>query len=589
MNETPAWVDWFGQLVGKINEDRLRNLDKEDGPDGGNKNNDPFSFIFHFVKTFDNESKHENQVSDVFKIDYPDDCSIPKLIESGPFRQDGEKDPKYLDNTKLLWELFRDARHDIKAIKAGNFSKVLDIHGVGPSMLTQGLFFINPKDFLLINKKTLSWNREFKFPCIKKADKQIRHDNQGLKNYKSLLNKFKSASEGRPFYEIYEECVNNKSSRITKQKKQKKTSKEDKSMTHPLNQILYGPPGTGKTWNAVNHALAIIEDKDLDELEEECLADKGKGRGLVKQRFDALKDKGQIEMVTFHQNFTYEDFIEGIRPVLDDAADDSSNVHYEIVDGVFKTIADRAKKNLAQPGQDKKYVLIIDEINRGNIAKIFGELITLIEESKRIGEPDATTLALPCSSNSGDEEGGFGVPNNLYIIGTMNTADRSIALLDTALRRRFDFIEMMPEPDHPLISDNVDGVDCQQLLSEMNQRITVLLDREHQIGHSYLIDINSMESLAYIFKNRIIPLLEEYFYDDREKISQVLYNNKFVTREKINAKLFHNIEFIDTDKMIYELIKPDSPEWLDPKNYQVIYQPKTQAEATEATDTTDAT
>ena len=141
-------------------------------------------------------------------------------------------------------------------------------------------------------------------------------------------------------------------------------------------------------------------------------------------------------MVTFHQSFAYEDFVEGIRPKLDD-----EGIGYELRDGVFKRIVNAAREN-----PERRYVLIIDEINRGNIPKIFGELITLIEDSKRLGETDGMSVTLPYSNEE------FGVPSNLYIIGTMNTADRSILLLDTALRRRFDFVEMMPDPGHERIS-----------------------------------------------------------------------------------------------------------------------------------------
>ena len=322
------------------------------------------------------------------------------------------------------------------------------------------------------------------------------------------------------------------------------------TMQYPLNQILFGPPGTGKTWNTVNYALAVIEGKTLEEIERE-------GRKEVKEQFDELKEQGQIEMVTFHQNFAYEDFIEGIRPVLSGA---SKNVEYELSPGVFKQIADRAAENA-----DQNYVLIIDEINRGNIAKIFGELITLIEPSKRIGGDDRATVTLSYSKEP------FGVPDNLYLIGTMNTADRSIALLDTALRRRFEFVEMMPNPNHDGIREDVEGVNCRQLLATMNGLIRRLFDREHQIGHTYLIGVENLDDLEKAFKTKIIPLLQEYFYDNYEKIDLVLNGNGFIKKVSPENALSES-DLMDEDRSIYELLAGDDGKWKASESYRKIYE-----------------
>ncbi len=514
-----------------------------------------------------------------------------------------------------------------------------------------------------------------------RREKEKEHDTRDLDFYAS------------PLYELWEGSKPENDSEHNQGESQPKTD----TMKYSLNQILYGPPGTGKTYNTVNHAVAIIEDKSLDKIEDDKDA---------RQRFRELKQDGQIAIVTFHQNFTYEDFIEGIRPVLDD---EDRNIEYELSEGVFKKIADRANKNRMQseqtdnkswdmdellqvfaesmevrrelgeeinlfpsgdrsgatigeiywsgdekfksvqlggtvkyqrltqkvirrdyedfykgeikspkdikpthksrrtqhgnamyyfalyqkikqfhdeewqqeeslPVEKQNYVLIIDEINRGNIARIFGELITLIEPSKRIGsKEDETTVTLPYSKEE------FGVPDNLYIIGTMNTADRSIALLDTALRRRFEFIEMMPDSKHDSISTDIEGVNCQKLLAAMNERIHFLLDREHQIGHTYFIGVKRItgrDSLEATFKTKIIPLLQEYFYDDWKKIDLVLNGNGFIEdkseelRKDILEKLPENKnalgELIDEQRKIYEL-SDDDDKWKDPKSYQAIY------------------
>ncbi len=259
-----------------------------------------------------------------------------------------------------------------------------------------------------------------------------------------------------------------------------------------MNAIFYGPPGTGKTYNVRESAAEIC--------------------GKYRDDYPELVERGRISFVTFHQSYSYEDFVEGIRP-------DTKNgvVNYEIRKGIFRQMCDRARSD---PDCDK-YVLIIDEINRANISKVFGELITLLEPDKRLGEPNEIKVRLPYS---GDE---FGIPSNLYLIGTMNTADRSIALLDTALRRRFEFVEMMPTPsDLPkiIINEGEEGnsIDLVAMLVSLNKRVEYLYDRDHAIGHAFFWDVETLDDLSTVFRRKVIPLLQEYFYEDWKKISQVL-------------------------------------------------------------------
>lgn len=185
--------------------------------------------------------------------------------------------------------------------------------------------------------------------------------------------------------------------------------------------------------------------------------------------------------------------------------------------------------------EQKKHILIIDEINRGNVSAIFGELITLLEEDKRKGNKEQTEVTLPYSNDK------FSVPNNVYIIGTMNTADRSVEALDTALRRRFSFVEMQPNPE-VLKESKYKDVDLKQLLETINLRIEVLLDKDHQIGHSYFIEIQNLEDLKQTFKDKIIPLLEEYFYGDFGKIGLVL-GGSFIYQERNTAKFPKNFNY----------------------------------------------
>ena len=211
--------------------------------------------------------------------------------------------------------------------------------------------------------------------------------------------------------------------------------------------------------------------------------------------------------------------------------------------------------------EPKTHVLIIDEINRGNVSAIFGELITLLEEDKRKGNPEHTEVVLPYSGKK------FSVPNNVYIIGTMNTADRSVEALDTALRRRFSFVEMQPNPE---ILSKVGNVDLKELLKTINQRIELLIDKDHQIGHSYFIGIEDIDGLRRTFKDKIIPLLEEYFYGDFGKIGLVL-GGEFIKLAENQVAFPKNFEYEKDfleDKKIYHITP--SKDW-DEKAFRSIY------------------
>ena len=380
-----------------------------------------------------------------------------------------------------------------------------------------------------------------------------------------------------------------------------------------LNRILFGAAGTGKTYHTINHALSILDHKSLEELEHE-------DRTKLKADFDCYIEQGRIKFVTFHQSFSYEDFVEGIRAEVDVESD---QLTYAVKSGVFKDICEKASgqhlqfhnnensldsfleeislkpmvlntiknkefkvsyighghvihcqpmasennatyraninsireilqgsepeilynssyvyaianfiKQKYKPTEIKEkflepYVLIIDEINRGNISRIFGELITLIEDSKRKYAEEELSVTLPYSKKV------FSVPSNVYIIGTMNSSDRSLTGLDIALRRRFTFIEMPPKPE--LLNDiSVEGLNIGALLKVMNQRIEVLLDRDHCIGHANFMSLKNkpiLEHLTEIFKQKIIPQLQEYFFDDWAKINLVLFNNGMLVED----------------------------------------------------------
>jgi len=308
----------------------------------------------------------------------------------------------------------------------------------------------------------------------------------------------------------------------------------------PTNLILCGPPGIGKTYETIERSVRIIDP-----------AFSG-GRAACKEKFDQLMRDKRIAFITFHQSYSYEDFVEGIRPVLDQKG---AEPRYECRAGIFKQLAvdalfdclergdteppsegtytDERKAEIVQDflvqgegnthylkpeSQWKPYVLIIDEINRGNISKILGELITLIEGDKRLrheNNQNSLTVTLPYSGHK------FAVPANLFLLATMNTADKSIALVDVALRRRFDFEEL--SVDLQVCEDLTDKM--RSTVKELNQRIVLRKDRDHQIGHAYFMNVADDDSFNRTFRRQIIPLLQEYFYNDWDGLRYVLGEN----------------------------------------------------------------
>ncbi|KAF0128489.1 MAG: ATPase [Bacteroidetes bacterium] len=438
-----------------------------------------------------------------------------------------------------------------------------------------------------------------------------------------------------------------------------------------MNSILYGPPGTGKTFHSINHAVAIVEHKSIASVMAE-------DRAIVKNRYDQYVSDGQIIFCTFHQSLSYEDFIEGIKPI--EPMNDDAELTYAVEDGIFKRLCTEAafsfaqkntsyitekvfdfsaaydrfvdmvnenfskgvtteldtrsggkvlidsisqnnniwiqhnkenrkytvsKKRLSKISQafpdltevtnihlqfraviggsnssaywavlnairkqdgagepvetrkvseieyayddkkeiiaslknddyknenPKKFVLIIDEINRGNVSQIFGELITLIEADKRLGKNESLKAILPYSKEC------FGVPCNIYMIGTMNTADRSVEALDAALRRRFSFTPMNPQPE--LLVATADGINLPEILRILNTRLSILKDNDHTIGHAWLWDVSNVDELKIVYSDKILPLLQEYFYNDYEKLGLVLGDAFFKPHIQINSDIF---------------------------------------------------
>ncbi|EAB5346776.1 McrB family protein [Campylobacter jejuni] len=565
--------------------------------------------------------------------------SLVKMIENIAiplWNKYGMDSQNYIDKMKNLFSEYLNK----KKLDKNTINKYIQvIENISKEFLKENLYSCDLFSFdQNINK--LNKNEEFK----------LKNSN-GHNMYSSALNYYRAF-----LIDYYEQDIF-----IT----ERVQSEESNMKIIPLNQILYGPPGTGKTYHTIDKALEILGE-NLESRDEK------------KAKFDEYVRKGQIVFTTFHQSYGYEEFVEGIKPIIDND-ENSQEVKYDVKDGIFKELCDKSLKNYIlsmqneneidldklifefanyinqdflnkgnefplenkvsikkillnfkdeyrsfslggsikspqsltidiikrdylnfknkkilsfkdiKPKYDsqsdyhgnaiyyfmfynklkefeniqnekfkikkeilKSYIIIIDEINRGNVSKIFGELITLIEASKRIGEKEELKVTLPYSGKE------FGVPKNVYIIGTMNTADRSITSLDTALRRRFEFIEMMP--DVSKLSMDCEGINLQELLKAINTRIEYLLDREKTIGHAFFISVENLEDLKKVFKNKIIPLLQEYFYNDYALIDAVLNKNGMLEISVENKDYLKNMtEFIESDKIVYKF--SDSNNW----------------------------
>lgn len=673
---------------------------------------DPFTIFGLFNKgiTDDNRKRILGEIAKQFNLKNKVPFSfegIPLVnnLRSTFFNFAEERGENDINN---LWEVFESAIRYADNPTQGNklkiestYNNVIKQKGIQWN-ITMGLYWIRPNTYINLDSK----NREFIIKqkilpeqFIKEVNqfKNVPNGEQYIQLCDLLLEKIKDGQYGyRDFKELSFIAYERNMSVDTV------TQHNTQNTDIAKNTILYGPPGTGKTYNTVMYAVAIIENKKLEEIKKENYTE-------VIDRYNKYKEDGLIEFTTFHQSYGYEEFIEGIKPVIHSDEEDETDIQYEVVPGLFKKFCDIAGKpilrkekcdiginesptiwkiSLGGSGENstrtecmknehirigydeygreitnlfkgaagrhilnyfindmsigdivmscydcntvdaigvvtgeyewhdeypeykrlrkvnwivkgikeniikinngsrlsnptvyklrmdlsdvmeiiekyskntieveekkKNHVFIIDEINRGNISKIFGELITLIESTKRIGQTEGQKVRLPYSQKL------FGVPNNVYLIGTMNTADRSIATIDTALRRRFNFKEMLPD-EEVLDGIYVEYVSIKDIFIKMNKRITVLFDREHTLGHAYFLplkDAPTIETLANIFENSIIPLLQEYFYEDYEKIRMVLGDNQkdsedkqFITIEENDYNdLFGDIDY-DFDEM----------------------------------------
>jgi 5-methylcytosine-specific restriction endonuclease McrBC GTP-binding regulatory subunit McrB len=311
--------------------------------------------------------------------------------------------------------------------------------------------------------------------------------------------------------------------------------------THPLNLISYGPPGTGKTYHAITRAVAICTNRSV-----EFVKKREGGRKDIEIQFSQLCEEGRIEMITFHQSYDYTDFISGIRPNLSE----KNVLGYELTKGPLYRVAKKASQELIDSAKEGRephpYVLIIDEINRGNVAKIFGELITLIDEDKRSNPNVSSGIGIPLLY---DEKGAkpFTLPSNLYIIGTMNSSDRSVQKLDSALRRRFYFDAVDPDPS--LLK--TEGSRLADFLAQLNLRLEAKRPNSGcQIGHAWFMrkgsPVKGDADLVEILNEKVFPLLQEWFWDD-EKAIRAIFLNDSVSYLSSSGRL--SFDGLKTDKL----------------------------------------
>lgn len=438
------------------------------GPDGCNIRDDRASLIYvESVLDMFEHSDYKNETnktkirdfmrSDKYFIGYMENISV---VKESTTSEDDEKTEEAMKQLFIAWL-------KNKGYKPSSIKKYLSAVNVVSSQLKTNLYLVTSLTDLLKLHAIYMADEE-----LMKKDKKVKLANScGFERYIEFYKDFVKGGIQMEFKE-----------------RGPRTGK-----INPLNQIIYGAPGTGKTYSTPEYAVSIIENR----LPRETLSDSDRTALITK--YQNLVKEGRIVFTTFHQSYGYEDFIEGLRPIPG-----SKNLLFQVNDGVFKDIA---KKAAVDP--EKDYVIIIDEINRGNISKIFGELITLIEEDKRYGEKNCIFAKLPY----GDD---FAVPNNLYIVGTMNSADKSISLIDAALRRRFIFIEKSPNID--LISD----ADLKEVLKKLNEYLyNTKKTTDLLIGHSYFIG-KAKADIPSIMNKSIVPLLYEYFYDDENEVKKAL-------------------------------------------------------------------